>query len=146
MITQNLRMEEHHAIQRTLRRPKTTVINLAKVGCYKLTQKKGLRAPRKTDFEISSVDLLKADSKYRCNHGRTYVRQTLVCLKAAIGFESELVSKRDDLHSLCSKGNALKKKLTDINALAIGTPKIWNTFTNTFNSVRKGDSIIILNL
>ena len=46
-------MEEKHVIQRTPRRPKTTVINLAKVGCYKLKQKKGvLRAPKKTDFEI----------------------------------------------------------------------------------------------
>ena len=53
MITQHLRMEENHAIQRTPRRPKTTVINLAKVGCYKLKQKKRvLRAPKKTDFEI----------------------------------------------------------------------------------------------
>lgn len=46
-------MEENDVIQRTPRRPKTTVINLAKVGCYKLKQKKGvLRAPKKTDFEI----------------------------------------------------------------------------------------------
>ena len=59
-------------------------------------------------------------------------------------FESELVSKRDDLYSLCNKGHALKKKLTAINALAIGTTKILNTFTNTFNSLRpKGASIIV---
>ena len=75
-------MEENHVIQRTPRRPETTVINLAKVGCYKLKQNKGgLRAPKKTDFEILSIDLLKADARYRCSHGRKYVRQTLVCLR-----------------------------------------------------------------
>ena len=49
------------------------------------------------------------------------MRQKLVCLKAAIGFESELVSKRDDLHSLRNKGYALKKNLRLSMALAIGT-------------------------
>ena len=56
-------MEENHVIQRTPRRPKMTVINLAKVGCYKLKPKKGFfktlfflgalkRAPKETDLKF----------------------------------------------------------------------------------------------
>ena len=57
--------------------------------------------------------------------------------------DRSLLSKRDDLYSLRNKGHELKQKLTAINALAIGTTKILNTFTNTFKSLRKGASIIV---